>query len=161
MRLTALLSGLVPSALAAFDGSSEVTDESPFAADSPSVEAFGKFSVVAQVKHEHLSEVLGGRGSRIRGNMPVWGVIPTHIGVMVGSERALEGNTAEQSPVRVSESMSIFMTQDIPQRRPRGTHKPIKQLSERNGRNVDISTRPIPTPAIGISAPTQIHLHSG
>jgi hypothetical protein len=118
MRSLALLSGLFPTALPAFDRCAEITDEFPLPADPPSIEAFRELPTVAQVKHENLGEVFGGRGSGVWSDVPLRVVVGSNVGIVVRPECTLEWNTAKKSPMCVSKSVSILVAQDIPQSGP-------------------------------------------
>ncbi len=47
--------------------------------------------------------------------MPLWIVFGFYVGIMVTSESSLERNAAEKSPVRMSQSVSVFVPDHIPE----------------------------------------------
>jgi hypothetical protein len=86
-------------------------------------------------------------------------VIPLNVSVVVAAEGSFEGHTAKKRSVGMSKSMAVFMTQGIPQGAPRSPYNPLKHLSDRDSRDVDISARSIPAPTVGDPAPTQIDIN--
>ena len=88
-------------------------------------------------------------------------VIPLNVGIVMAAESSFERDAAEKCSMGMSKSVAVFVTQGIPQRGSRGTHNPLKHLSNRKGRNVDISACAIPAPTKSESAPTQVDINVG